>query len=135
MVFPSNTNTKFATFPQRLFAFNIDFMIFLLFAAPLSFLIENDVWFWSITFSAICFYHAICESSTWQATLGKRYSHIKVTDEHGNRLSFNQAFLRIITKHLSLLLFFTGFFMIYLRRDRRGLHDVLSKTYVVDRSF
>lgn len=127
-------NTKFATFPQRLYAFNIDFLVFLLYASILSFLIEDDYWFWSVTFLVVILYHAVMESSIWQATLGKKYAKIEVVDQHGNRLTFALALLRIITKNLSLLLFFGGFFMIYFRKDRRGLHDVLIKSYVVDRS-
>lgn len=125
--------TKFATFPQRLSAFNIDFLVFLFCSGLLSFLITNDRWFWSVNLCIAILYHAVLESSVWQATLGKKYVQIQVVDSEGNRLSFIRAVLRIITKFLSLLLFFAGFFMIYLRKDRKGLHDVLSKTYVVDR--
>lgn len=129
-----STKTKFATFPQRLSAFNIDFLVFLALIAPLSFLIEDNLIFWSVSFVIVCVYHAGLESSEWGATLGKKYANIQVVNKEGNRLSFGKALLRIITKYLSLLLFFGGFFMIYLRKDRRGLHDVLIKTYVLDRS-
>ncbi|MEP2025224.1 MAG: RDD family protein [Reichenbachiella sp.] len=129
-----SSQTKYATFPQRLFAFNIDFLVFLVTAVLLSFLIKDDYWFWGILFSLVCVYHAAFESSGWQATFGKKYANILVVNELGRRLTFFQALLRIITKYLSLLLFFGGFFMIYFRKDRRGLHDVLVKTYVVNRS-
>lgn len=128
-------NTKFATFPQRLSAFNIDFLVFLVLMVPLSFIVKDDLVFWSLFFCVICIYHAVFESSPWQGTLGKKYSHIQVVDQQGNRLTFLHCLLRIVTKYLSLLLFFIGFFMIYLRRDRRGLHDILSNTYVVDRGY
>lgn len=129
-----NSKTKLATFPQRLFAFNIDFLVFLLVAVLLSFLIKNDWWFWSVTFGVVCVYHAGMESSGWRGTLGKKYANLEVVNDDGNQLSFLRALLRIFTKYLSLLLFFGGFFMIYFREDRRGLHDVLLKTYVVDRA-
>ncbi|SMD32852.1 Uncharacterized membrane protein YckC, RDD family [Reichenbachiella faecimaris] len=129
-----NSKTKFATFPQRLFAFNIDFLVFLFGAVVLSLLIKDDGWFWGAVVCFVCIYHAALESSGWQATLGKKYTHLQVVDERGIRLSFLRALLRIITKYLSLLLFFGGFFMIYFRKDRKGLHDFLTKTYVVDRS-
>ncbi|MEO9802741.1 MAG: RDD family protein [Reichenbachiella sp.] len=123
---------KYATFPQRLLAFNIDMTVFLFTVVPLFIFVENDVIFLALFFSVICIYHAVMESSSWQATLGKKYAKLKVTDGQGNRPTFYRALLRIITKYLSLLLFFMGFLMIYVRRDRRGLHDVIAKTYVVD---
>ncbi|WP_422359977.1 RDD family protein [Reichenbachiella sp.] len=129
-----SSKTKFATFPQRLSAFNIDFLVFLMMMVPLSFLLTDNVTFWSVVFVFVCVYHAALESSSWQATVGKKYANIQVMDASGSRLSFGRALLRIITKYLSLILFFGGFFMIYFRRDRKGLHDVLAKTYVVDRS-
>jgi len=131
MSFPSNT--KLATFPQRLYAFNIDFLVFLVVLVPLSFLLEDNVAFWCAVILFVCLYHAVLESSSWQATLGKKYANLRVVNEQGEGLSFGRALLRIITKYLSLLLFFGGFFMIYFRRDRKGLHDVLAKTYVIDR--
>lgn len=129
-----SSNTKFATFPQRLSAFNIDFLVFLIAMVPMSFLLEDNVTFWCVVFVFVCAYHAGLESSSWQATLGKKYANIQVVNDRGEGLSFGRALLRIITKYLSLILFFGGFFMIYFRRDRKGLHDILAKTYVVDRS-
>lgn len=129
-----SSKTKFATFPQRLFAFNIDFLLFLVVIVLLSFFLEDNVTFWGVVFVFVGVYHAAFESSSWQATLGKKYANIQVVNDCGERLSFGQALLRIVTKYLSLILFFGGFFMIYFRRDRKGLHDVLAKTYVVDKS-
>ena len=36
-------------------------------------------------------YFAILESSTWQATIGKRLFNIRVTDLHGRQISFARA--------------------------------------------
>ncbi|WP_420583081.1 RDD family protein [Reichenbachiella sp.] len=127
------SETKFATFPQRLFAFNIDFLFILILMAPLSYLIEDDLTFGGVVLVLVSLYHAILEGSGWRATFGKKYSNIEVVNEQGDGLSFGQSLLRIVTKYLSLLLFFGGFFMIYFRRDRKGLHDLVAKTYVVDR--
>lgn len=122
----------YATFAQRLLAFNIDMTIFLLTVVPVFIFVENDLIFMILFFVVICGYHAAFESSSWQATLGKKYAKLMVIDELGNRLTFFRALLRIVTKFLSLFLFFTGFLMIYVRRDRKGLHDLIAKTYVVD---
>ena len=127
--------SKYATFPQRLYAFNIDFLVFLVFAFPLSLIVESNLLFWVLIFSFICLYHALLESSQWQATLGKRYANLMVQDEQGRRLTFAKSLARIVLKHFSLLLFFVGFFMIYFRKDRQGLHDILAKTYVINRGY
>ena len=36
-------------------------------------------------------YYAYCESSEWQATIGKKVLNLVVTDLHGNRISFGRA--------------------------------------------
>lgn len=54
-----------------------------------------------------------------------------VIDQNGKRISFITAFARVLLKFVSLMLMFSGFIMIYFRRDRRGLHDLILKTYVV----
>lgn len=128
------SDVKYATFSQRLLAFNIDMTIFLFTVVPFFLFIDDDRLFLSLFFVMTCGYHALLESSSWQATLGKKFVGLQVIDRHGNRLGFLNALMRIITKNLSLLLFFLGFLMIYLRRDRRGLHDILAKTFVVESS-
>ncbi|MEO9967314.1 MAG: RDD family protein [Reichenbachiella sp.] len=123
---------KYATFAQRLLAFNLDMTLFLFTVVPLLIFIEDDVLFVVLFLAVICLYHAGFESSPWQATFGKKYAGLVVVDLEGSRISFGRALLRIITKNLSLLLFFSGFLMIYIRRDRKGLHDLLVKTFVID---
>src|SRR5262245_18205594 len=46
-------------------------------------------------------YFALLESSSWQATLGKLTLGIKVTDTHGNRISFGRATGRYFLKSVS----------------------------------
>ncbi|UXX79456.1 RDD family protein [Reichenbachiella carrageenanivorans] len=127
------SQVSYATFAQRLLAFNIDLTIFLVLLVPMVLFIADDRVFWCVFLVTGCLYHAGFESSSWQGTVGKRMGKLQVVDRHGNQLSFSQAFLRILLKNVSLLLFFCGFFMIYFRSDRRGLHDLLMKTCVVYR--
>lgn len=122
---------RYATFAQRLLAFNIDLTAFMILLVPMVLFIENDWVFWAAFFVTGCLYHAGFESSPWRATIGKRMGKLEVVDGCGAQLNFSKALLRIVLKNLSLLLFFGGFFMIYFRADRRGLHDVLVKTNVV----
>ena len=48
-------------------------------------------------------YFTLCESSRAQATLGKLWVGLKVTDRHGRQLTFGQALLRAVGKVLPVL--------------------------------
>ena len=77
-------------------------------------------------------YYAGLESSTHQATLGKRALGIKVTDNDGRRLSFGHALGRWFAASLSYLTFYVGFLMAAFTERKRALHDIVAGTLVVD---
>lgn len=79
-------------------------------------------------------YFALMESSKWQATLGKRVAGLRVTDEAGGRISVNRAIGRNAAKLLSTLTLGIGFLMILFNAKRRGLHDLVAGTLVVQRA-
>lgn len=72
------------------------------------------------------------ECSPMQATFGKRLRNLKVVDLEFQQISFWRALLRILLKFVSLGLLFAGFFMIYFRKEREGLHDLIMKTRVIE---
>ena len=76
-------------------------------------------------------YAAGLECSRWQATLGKRWVGIKVTDIYGERLSFLRATGRYVAKYLSALPCFLGFIMALFSSRGLALHDRLAKTRAV----
>jgi uncharacterized RDD family membrane protein YckC len=101
-------------------------------------------------------YFAGLESSSWQATIGKRFFHLVVTDGHGRRLSFGRATGRYAPKafpvavtvfavmvplvivllaalviDLICLVPLAG--LIPLTRRRQGLQDLLAGTVVARR--
>ncbi len=80
-------------------------------------------------------YFAWMESSKYQATLGKMLVGIKVVTLHGERLSFWHAVGRFATKWVSGLTFNVGYIMAGTTRRKQALHDILAKTYVVDKSY
>jgi uncharacterized RDD family membrane protein YckC/Tfp pilus assembly major pilin PilA len=82
--------------------------------------------------SAACYY-ALQESSSHQATLGKRAMGIKVTDAQGRRLGRAQAFGRWFAAALSYLTLYIGFLMAAFTERKRALHDIVADTLVVDR--
>jgi uncharacterized RDD family membrane protein YckC len=75
-------------------------------------------------------YEAFLESSSYQATLGKMIFGMKVTDLHGNRISFARATGRHFAKLLSTMILFIGFIMVGFTERKQGLHDILAGTLV-----
>lgn len=65
-------------------------------------------------------------------TPGKMALRIKVIDNDDGDIGYGQAFVReTIGKTISGMLFGIGYLMVGLRRDKRGLHDLLSRTKVI----
>jgi len=76
-------------------------------------------------------YAAGLECSRWQATVGKRWMGLQVTDVHGERLGFLQATGRHFGKYLSALPCFLGFIMALFSSRGLAWHDRLADTRVV----
>ncbi|MFC6996006.1 RDD family protein [Rufibacter roseus] len=76
-------------------------------------------------------YSSIMESSSWQATLGKRALDMKVTDENGQRISFGRALGRTLSKYLSTFILFIGYIMAAFSSRKQALHDKIASTLVV----
>ncbi len=74
---------------------------------------------------------AISESSSWQASLGKKILGFKVVDANGQRLTFGRATGRYFVKILSGILLCIGFIMVAFTQKKQGLHDKIANTYVV----
>jgi len=77
-------------------------------------------------------YFAMMESSSWQATLGKRALSIEVTDMAGQRISFGRAsgrhFGKIIT---NLIPFAIGWILAGVTEKKQALHDMIASCLVV----
>lgn len=76
-------------------------------------------------------YFTAMECSEKQATLGKQFVGIKVTDEKGERLMFKKALLRSLSKYLSFILLGAGFIVILFDSRRQSLHDKIANTVVL----
>ena len=63
------------------------------------------------------------------ATAGKRALNLRVLRSDGSRVGYGRAFLRELAKFGPLLII--SAFMIALRVDRRGLHDLVADTVVI----
>jgi uncharacterized RDD family membrane protein YckC len=76
-------------------------------------------------------YYASLESSTWQATLGKKILGLKVTDLEGNRISFGRASGRFFGKILSGMILGIGFLMAGFTERKQALHDIVAGCLVL----
>ena len=76
-------------------------------------------------------YYSLCESSSWQGTVGKKVLGLRVTDLDGQRISFANATGRHFSKILSGLILGIGFIMVAFTERKQGLHDMIASTLVV----
>jgi uncharacterized RDD family membrane protein YckC len=76
-------------------------------------------------------YYSLCESSSWQGTVGKKVLGLRVTDMNGNRIGFGKATGRHFGKILSGLILGIGFIMVAFTERKQGLHDIMASTLVV----
>jgi uncharacterized RDD family membrane protein YckC len=80
-------------------------------------------------------YHALMESSEWQATLGKKALGLVVTDMAGQRVSFGRStgrhFAKIITNMVPA---FIGYIMAGFTEKKQALHDMMAGCLVLRRS-
>lgn len=85
-----------------------------------------------VTFVVAWLYFALCESSSWQATLGKMALGIRVTDMQGARISLPRALGRYPAKMLSAIILFIGFMMAGWTQRKQALHDMVAGTLVLN---
>ena len=79
-------------------------------------------------------YFALFESSSKQATWGKQICGLRVTDGHGQRISFARASGRTFAKILSYAIMYIGFMMAGWTKEKRALHDFIAGTRVIKNS-
>ena len=126
---------QYAGFWIRVGAAIIDIIIMNIVGGVLGFLfglaMESEPVGFLISFIVNVGYFAGFESSSWQATLGKRAVGVKVTGEQGERISFWRAVGRYLGKIVSTLILFIGFLMVGWTKRKQGLHDMMAGTLVV----
>jgi uncharacterized RDD family membrane protein YckC len=107
----------------------------------------------AIAVAILWLYHAIMESSRFQATLGKILIGVKLSGNQGNRVTFSQATIRVLAKfglpalligftaliHLPFLTAIVALLMLWLIRSagvnpqKQGFHDLAAGTIVLDK--
>jgi uncharacterized RDD family membrane protein YckC len=93
----------------------------------------SGMWLYTLLTTVLTWlYFAFCESSAWQATVGKLALGIRVTDMQGARISFPRALGRYLAKYLSAIILCIGFVMVAFTRRKQGLHDLIAGTLVLN---
>jgi uncharacterized RDD family membrane protein YckC len=89
------------------------------------------IWICASGLIAPWLYWTLMESSSRQATLGKRALGIMVTDTDGRGVTFVRGTVRYWAKLISFLLLLTGFMLAGLTARKQALHDIISNCLVV----
>jgi uncharacterized RDD family membrane protein YckC len=76
-------------------------------------------------------YVPVLESSRLQATFGKHWMGIQVTDLAGNRITVRTAMIRYLMRLASSFLLFLGHFLAFFTSRKQALHDLVAETVVV----
>lgn len=72
--------------------------------------------------------------SIWGATPGKMLLSFKIVDEKtGNNLTVIQSIKRLIGYFIALLPFGIGFIAIHYSKNKRGIHDIVAGTVVIEK--
>jgi len=78
-------------------------------------------------------YFAVMESSSWQATIGKKVFGLYVTDLEGRRLTLSRATGRTFAKYLSSLTAGVGYALCGFTNKKQALHDMVANCLVLRR--
>ena len=124
-----SNNVRYASFYQRLLAHNID-LVPILSLFYLITTLTNSKFDIIIMGSIYTFYNIAFELSDLKATPGKRWNKISVESD-SSRPQIWSIILRNFLKPLSLILFFSGFIMIFFNPKRQGLHDYIAGTIIL----
>lgn len=77
-------------------------------------------------------YFAIQESSSYQATVGKRAAGVIVVNTESERISLGQATIRWVIKQIPFVNLIS-YLIIAIDEKKQGLHDKAAGTYVIFR--
>ncbi|MGO4876680.1 RDD family protein [Pedobacter psychrotolerans] len=132
----------FAAFDQRLLASVIDhFIIFGIYTVIIltSYIFiqgkDERIMAFIVPFPVIfivkLIYGVFAESSSRQATIGKRMLNIKVTDLEGSRINTGRSMARNFSKILSVIPVFFGYLYCFLNKKNQCWHDITADTLVI----
>ncbi len=134
---------QFSSFSKRFFAFLIDRFVLwfaLIFIANKMHGYDFELWNFSYLFSKdtflievlILLYFVLCETSSWQATLGKKVMGIRIVSTQFQKIEMKEAIIRYLSKYLSMAILMLGFIWIIFDDKKQSWHDKIADTYVIE---
>jgi uncharacterized RDD family membrane protein YckC len=88
--------------------------------------------FFGITIGVRWLYYALSESSSWQATLGKKMLNLTVTDMTGQPISFARASGRYFSKFVTNLIpLAIGYILAGFTEKKQAIHDMIASCLVL----
>jgi uncharacterized RDD family membrane protein YckC len=78
-------------------------------------------------------YYAFFETSSWQATPGKRVFRLYVTDLSGGKITFWRSSIRYFGRKISEVTFLAGYVIAGFTEKKQALHDILAGCLVLRR--
>ena len=140
---------KYAGFFKRFIAFVIDYIVirlvlrllFVRFVLGIA-LGDYDMFEWRHLFHWYTLvielitmaYFVVCETSSWQGTVGKKLLGMKVVNARTfGRINTGDAVMRFLSKYISSAVFLLGFIWIIFDDRKQGWHDKLADTVVIEK--
>ncbi len=99
---------------------------------PCAYLERFDFGTW-LMLALVLFYAPLMEGSRLHATVGKLALAIRVQRKNGREVTFGRAFARNLAEVLCLATLSGGYLIALFTTRRQALHDLLTKTVVVER--
>ena len=137
--YPSASAFVYAPYWQRVVAHIIDCIcigiVSGIVSAVVSYFIDNTIAIILLYVVQIVFfwlYYSLQESGPQQGTIGKQIFGIKVTDNHGNKISFLRATARTFSRFISVMACCIGYLMPAITEQSKGLHDFIAGTMVLE---
>lgn len=133
-----NNEMKYAGFWRRFFAYMFDGFLLgiplLILEAILLIVFKEKGTIISniLTYLLTGAYFVIAETK-FKMTVGKMLLGIQVVNKEGESISYKQAIIRFLGRIPSSFLMI-GYILPIFRKDKRALHDLIAKTYVVKKS-
>jgi uncharacterized RDD family membrane protein YckC len=132
----ADDRAAYAGFWRRFAAYAIDYVLVAIIGLVLRLaaVLLGSVGNGQFTLTLLATYFLYCtllESSSWQATVGKRALGLRVTNGRRERIGFARAAIRFAAKLLSVLTLFVGYLLVVVTRHRQALHDLIAGTLVV----
>lgn len=116
-------------FWRRVFAVVIDSLILGFMSIIVQLATSNVIIPWLVSL----FYFTYWPCTHFQGTFGKLAIGAKIVDVNGNQISYLNSVGRFLSLILSGVLFMIGYFMVAFHAEKRGLHDLMAGTRVVNR--